>query len=46
VLIDLVYNPAETLFLKQGKAQGAATANGLAMLHSQAEAAWRIWQGE
>lgn len=42
-LYDLVYNPAETLFLKQGRAQGAATLNGLAMLHGQAEAAWSIW---
>ncbi len=44
VLIDLVYNPEETVFLQHGRAQGAATANGLAMLHAQAEAAWRIWQ--
>jgi shikimate dehydrogenase len=44
VLIDLVYNPEETLYLKLGKEQGAATANGLKMLHAQAEAAWRIWQ--
>lgn len=44
VLIDLVYNPEETLFLRMGRAQGTATANGLAMLHAQAEAAWRIWQ--
>lgn len=42
-LYDLVYNPAETLFLKQGRLQGAATLNGLAMLHGQAEAAWSIW---
>ena len=45
VLIDLVYNPAETLFLKRGKERGATAANGLTMLHAQAEAAWRIWQG-
>ncbi|RME97204.1 MAG: shikimate dehydrogenase [Bacteroidetes bacterium] len=42
-LYDLVYNPAETLFLQRGAAQGAAICNGLAMLHGQAEAAWRIW---
>ncbi|MBK8614606.1 MAG: shikimate dehydrogenase [Flavobacteriales bacterium] len=46
LLIDLVYNPEETLFLKRGKEQGATTANGLTMLHEQAEAAWRIWEGE
>ena len=45
LLIDLVYNPEETLFLERGKEQGAATANGLTMLHAQAEAAWRIWEG-
>ena len=42
-LYDLVYNPEETLFLARGKAQGAATLNGLPMLHGQAEAAWDIW---
>ena len=43
-LYDLVYNPAESLFLKNGKKQGAAILNGLPMLHAQAEAAWQIWQ--
>lgn len=44
LLYDLVYNPAETLFLQQGAAAGAATHNGLPMLHLQAEKAWEIWQ--
>lgn len=43
VLFDLIYNPEETLFLRNGKAQGALTCNGLSMLHAQAEAAWKIW---
>ncbi|MES2139873.1 MAG: shikimate dehydrogenase [Bacteroidota bacterium] len=43
LLYDLVYNPAETEFLKRGKSQGASTVNGLSMLHQQAEEAWRIW---
>ncbi len=43
LLYDLVYNPAETLFLQKGKAAGAATKNGLDMLHLQAEKAWEIW---
>ncbi len=43
LLYDLVYNPAETEFLKRGKSQGATTVNGLSMLHQQAEEAWRIW---
>ena len=43
VLVDLVYNPAETTFLQRGRAAGARTAGGLVMLHAQAEEAWRIW---
>ncbi|MEO8066533.1 MAG: shikimate dehydrogenase [Flavobacteriales bacterium] len=43
LLIDLVYNPERTLFLKRGTEHGAHTSNGLPMLHAQAEAAWRIW---
>jgi shikimate dehydrogenase len=43
-LFDLVYNPAETLFLKKGKEMGAKTINGFEMLCLQAEAAWQIWQ--
>jgi len=43
ILYDLVYNPAETLFLKKGKAQGAKTKNGLEMLHLQALKSWEIW---
>lgn len=44
LLYDLVYNPIETLFLKQGKARGSAIKNGMEMLQRQAEASWRIWQ--
>lgn len=44
LLIDLIYNPEETLFLRKGREQGAHTVNGLTMLHEQAEASWRIWQ--
>jgi shikimate dehydrogenase len=42
-LYDLVYNPAETLFMQKGAAQGAQTLNGLNMLIYQAEKAWDIW---
>lgn len=42
VLIDLIYNPEETLFLRQGRFHGATTINGLKMLHAQAEASWKI----
>lgn len=44
LLFDLVYNPAETLFLKKGKVKGAITKNGQQMLHFQAEKSWEIWQ--
>ncbi|MDB5240547.1 MAG: shikimate dehydrogenase [Spirosoma sp.] len=44
LLYDLVYNPAQTLFMKRGHDRGAATHNGLRMLELQAEKAWDIWQ--
>lgn len=43
LLFDLVYNPAETLFLKKGKEKGTITLNGLEMLELQAVSAWEIW---
>lgn len=43
LLYDCVYNPEETLFLRQGKAQGATIKNGMEMLIGQAKAAWKIW---
>ncbi|NML41432.1 shikimate dehydrogenase [Chitinophaga sp. G-6-1-13] len=43
LLYDLVYNPAETLFLQKGAAQGAGIKNGHEMLILQAEASWDIW---
>jgi shikimate dehydrogenase len=43
IAYDLIYNPAETVFLKKAKKHGAQTKNGLEMLIIQAEKAWRIW---
>ena len=43
IAYDLIYNPAETVFLKKAKKRGAQTKNGLEMLILQAEKAWRIW---
>lgn len=43
ILFDLIYNPEETRFLKQGKKNKATTINGLNMLKLQAEKAWAIW---
>lgn len=45
-LYDLIYNPGETLFLRKGSEKGAATMNGLTMLHLQAEKSWSIWNEE
>ncbi|MBR6250342.1 MAG: shikimate dehydrogenase [Bacteroidales bacterium] len=40
---DLVYNPETTKFLRLAAEHGAATKNGLEMLHLQAIRAWEIW---
>jgi len=42
-LFDLIYNPAETVFLKKGKEKGATIKNGHEMLIIQAEESWKIW---
>lgn len=42
-LFDLVYNPAESTFLRKGKVQGGTIMNGLLMLEQQAEKSWEIW---
>ncbi|MDO7875267.1 shikimate dehydrogenase [Hymenobacter sp. ASUV-10] len=42
-LYDVVYNPAETLFMRKGLAAGAQVKNGFEMLRLQAEASWEIW---
>lgn len=43
IAFDLIYNPAETQFLKKAKKQGAQIKNGYEMLVYQAEKAWKIW---
>jgi shikimate dehydrogenase len=45
LLYDLVYNPAETRFLSNGKEQGAAISNGYKMLELQAISSYDIWNG-
>ncbi len=42
-VVDLVYNPLETVLIKSAKNQGALVLNGLSMLHQQAEKSWEIW---
>jgi shikimate dehydrogenase len=43
VAIDLIYNPMETLFLKQAKSKGLKVMNGLYMLIAQAVKAQELW---
>ncbi len=43
LLYDLIYNPAETLFLQKGAQAGATTKNGQEMLELQALASWDFW---
>lgn len=42
--VDLVYNPAETMFLNRCKIQGALVLNGHPMLEAQALASWEAFQ--
>ena len=43
VAYDLVYNPAETRFLREAREAGCLTVGGLGMLAAQAEAQFRLW---
>ena len=45
-LYDLIYKPAETKFLQEGKRRGAVVKNGYEMLIIQAEENWRLWNRE
>ena len=42
---DLVYNPIETLFMRQARAAGCGVANGLGMLLRQGAIAFEWWTG-
>ncbi len=44
-VFDVVYNPAETLLLKQAKAAGCKTISGLEMFVSQGAEQFRLWTG-
>lgn len=43
ILFDLIYNPEQTRFLREGASRGARTFNGREMFVRQAEASWQIW---
>jgi shikimate dehydrogenase len=45
IAIDLIYNPIETIFLKQAARQGARTRNGISMLLHQAGLSFTLWTG-
>ena len=42
---DVIYNPAETNFLKEGKKLGNITENGATMFIYQASEAFKLWHG-
>ena len=42
---DLIYNPEETNFLKEGKKLGNQTENGKLMFVFQALEAFKLWHG-
>lgn len=45
-LFDVIYQPQQTIFLKQGQRLGHETTNGLSMLYQQANAAFKFWTGK
>lgn len=46
IVYDLVYNPRQTLLLKQAASRGARTIDGLEMLIGQAAIAFELWTGQ
>ncbi|MBT3840372.1 MAG: hypothetical protein HOM78_02925, partial [Candidatus Marinimicrobia bacterium] len=46
ILVDTIYNPIETQWLKSGNAKGAKTIGGLDMFIAQGLASADIWFGK
>jgi 3-dehydroquinate dehydratase / shikimate dehydrogenase len=46
LVFDMVYNPLETMLLRQAKAQGAEVITGLEMFLEQASRQFEIFTGE
>ena len=46
VAYDMVYNPSQTLFMREAHAAGCQTVGGLRMLAAQAERQFRLWTGQ
>ncbi len=45
LVVDLIYHPTETLFLRKAKERGCLTMNGLAMLLEQGVLSFGMWTG-
>jgi shikimate dehydrogenase len=45
IVIDLIYNPVETVFLRNAAQSGARTRNGVSMLLHQAALSFKLWTG-
>ncbi|MDO0822886.1 shikimate dehydrogenase [Desulfosporosinus nitroreducens] len=45
LVVDIIFNPMETAFLKEAKKLGCRTHNGLEMLLYQGALAWEFWLG-
>jgi len=45
LVMDLIYNPKETVLLKESRKRGAKAINGLGMLVYQGAIAFEIWTG-
>ena len=43
LVVDLIYNPQETRFMKEARKRGAVVMNGGDMLRLQGEKSWEIW---
>ena len=46
MVADVIYNPRETLFLKNARQAGCRTFNGMYMLLYQGAEAFRLWTGQ
>ena len=44
-VVDIVYRPLETLFLREARGRGATATNGVPMLVHQAAVAFELWTG-
>ncbi|HZK53214.1 MAG TPA: shikimate dehydrogenase [Desulfosporosinus sp.] len=45
LVVDIIFNPSETVFLQDAKKQGCRTLNGLGMLLYQGAYSWEFWLG-